>query len=404
MGRWDDDQSQNTKQNEYVLFKISPEKPNIGRLLNPEGYVKYFESWIMCDDNVKRKFIIGSCTYDAVSGKEIWEWSPLKDVIGDPNNWYRGGLLESVKGEDKKQHFPLEDSCPQAYIIVNKNGDVRGDSGNWMAKKKYAWEIIPRGNSCDVDTETGETFNWSVTNKSCKVLEAGQTLFDAIALLAKTHGDLDGRDINFTKNNETDYKKVRYFAAVPDYEKFKNIVKVGAITAEEKAYVRVDMPSRYAVASAEEVLKHLEQTLSMLESLTGNQILNPIRRLVGRDEAKPAPASKPMATPASKPKPTPAESVKDLADDSNVPLDGPAPADAKPAFVGRAALKAKTEAKPETSAVKVICGMCKTEIDATVDNCPSCGTVNLQPCDGDNCGKSFSQWLTVCPHCGKKYD
>ena len=408
MGRWETDQSQGSTKNEFIQFKITPEKPNIGRLLDPEGYIKYYESWINCDDNVKRRFIIGASTYDAKSQKEVWEWSPLKDIIGDPNNWYRGGLLESIKGEDKKQHFLLSDESEQAFIIVAKNGDVRGDSGGWFAKKKYAWEIIPRGNSCDVDTETGEAFNWSITNKAFKVLEAGQTLFDAIALLAKTHGELDGRDINFTRNNETDYKKIRYFAAIPDYDKFKHIVKQGPITPEEKAYTSVGLKARYAVASAEDILKYLEQTIGMLETHTGRQLLNPIRRLIGRGEtmSSAAPEAKPVEKPAVNTQSSPA---KDLADDSNLPFDTaiPAPAQVKAEepkpFVGRAALKAAQAQAAPTSGVKVTCGIFKTEIDASVENCPSCGTVNLQPCDA--CGTPFSQWLTKCPNpdCGHEY-
>jgi RNA polymerase subunit RPABC4/transcription elongation factor Spt4 len=411
MSRWDNDKSQEntgSKKDDPMLFKIQGDKANICRIVNSDKYVKYLESWIMCDDNIKRPFIVGMEYYDEALGKTVWEWSPLRDILGDPLNFYRGGLLETVKGPNGKQS--VWEDTPEVYNILFFNNDpVNKKQGSWEAKKKFAMEVLPRGTACDVDKETGEAFNWAVDNKHFKVLECGPMLFDSIATLRSTYGDVSDYDINCVRTG-TDLTNTKYSAAKVDpttSTRIASICKVGALTEEEKAYTHPDLVKRYAVASADYILEHLDNTLINLDTLTGRsdhlkiskqQTPSSSRASAPAAAKTPAQASAPV-TAAQVPNAAPVEPVStkiDAFDDSGIP-DSPAKAApvAQTGRVGRLAAKAAAPAKT------VVCGYCQATIDANAQVCPSCNGANLVPCD--DCGKPFSQWETTCPYCGKTY-
>lgn len=392
--RWDNDGSKEGggRQADPSLYTIVADKPNICRLVNASGYIKTWESWIVGDDNKKLPYVIGREYFDEKTGMVVKEWSPLLKIIGNPETYYRGGLLETIKGDDGGKKAVWEKD-PEVFNIIFKNNDLMTDQGSWQAKKTYYWELIPRGNSCDMDKETGELFNWAVDNKHTKYVKAGQQVFDAINALRAVNGDPSGYDISLTKTGQG-RNNTKYGALKPDTqqnERLRAIVKQGALSSEEKAYARVNLMELTKVTDADTIITRLSNTIRRLDELTGSNFYETLTAMLPN---RPAASTQTFRTSAvnSTPPAQPKAAAHEDFDDSAVPTGEPE-APAEPT-VGRRRMKA-------ASTDTVVCGKCKTTIDANVEVCPSCGEQNLTPCDA--CGKKFSQFKTKCPHCGQDY-
>ncbi len=408
MSRWDNDVVSDVKKGSDPLYiKFEANKAHVCRLVDSDNYLKVFRSWVKGDDGKKHEIVVGVEKYDPIKNVVVVEWSPFKDIIGDPRSFYAGGLLESIKGPDGKKLIQLQLQNPEIYNMVCKNEEpTNDDERGWAAGVKFVFKAISR--SKHVDMETSEVFDYCETNKTLRILEATQGIFNGIDALRKTHGNCDDYDISIIQqtgvNGASGYKGTRYAVTKPDpatNPNFQRIIKIGKLTPAELEYASPDFDSIYKVTTADELINIIGGKIEHIDICLGTDYAAKLKdtqagvssRVSASSGAKPqVAASFKPAAPASEPE-APQNS---FSNDSAIP-DVSAPAAPQAPAQGRLAAKAAAQSKQP---VTVVCGQCKKVISANVDFC-DCGTPNLVPCDA--CGVSFSQWIDTCPSCGHKY-
>jgi hypothetical protein len=152
-------QEEENQRNSNSLFPIEKEiKPavaNILRIVDPEATVEYWESWMLCDDDKVRPFIVKN---------DFQGDSLLIKMLGDSKDYYRGGILSSKLDESKSKYYEYESVDPELLLHVAYNNDKSGESGSWKPTRKYPWNILDREpedegdikgqNWCDVKKHT----------------------------------------------------------------------------------------------------------------------------------------------------------------------------------------------------------------------------------------------------------
>lgn len=399
MSRWDNDVVSDGKKGSNPLYiKFEANKAHVCRLVDSDNYLKVFRSWVKGDDGKKHEIVVGVERYDPIKNVAVVEWSPFKNIIGDPRNYYSGGLLESVKGPDGKKLIQLQLQNAEIYNMVCKNEEpTNDDERGWAASVKFVFKAISR--SKHVDTETSEVYDYCETNNTLRILEATQGIFNGIDALRKTNGNCDDYDISITQQTGVSgipgYKGTRYAVTKPDpatNPNFQRIIKIGKLTPAELGYASPDFDSIYKVTTVDEILNIIGGKLEHIDVCLGTDYVAKLKdtqagvssRVAASSGVKAQAASFKPAAPAPEAAPQNA-----FSDDSAIP-EAP--------VQGRLAKKAAASAT--ASATTVVCGKCKKTINADVEFC-DCGTPNLSPCDA--CGVSFSQWLNKCPHCGHVY-
>jgi len=169
---------------------IQKDVPNPIRLVDtPDGIERYYISWCCCDDGTRRPFIVEN---------EKQGVSILGEMLGDRKNFYRGGILESVKDEaTNSAKYIWEDKAPDLLLVIAYNEDASGKSGSWKSKEEYMFNAIQR--NPDVDKETGQPFFWCKENKHTKLLKMGRTAFLSLQDVRMNDGNPSEYDINYLK-------------------------------------------------------------------------------------------------------------------------------------------------------------------------------------------------------------
>ena len=368
--RMKQDQQANTKTDGgapkvYATVKeIKSNVANIFRVVDPDGYKKCWKSWIICDDGKKRAFIIEN----DIQGKGL-----LARLIGDRDNFFRGGILESVKGNSGKE-FLYEKSHPELFQLVQQNGDATGKSGSWRGKKEFVFNVIDR----DMETDdSGRALNWCQENKHTKLIKMGATAFDSLVDTRDNDGNLEDYDLNYQKKGsglETTHSIRRAGAASVG-------VVSGPMSTLEKSYEKYNTEKETQLASAYYIMKYLTQRFKDCDEAMGTKFFEELSK---QAEIEKAEWEKNGGKPYAEDK-----DVEDSVVHSSEPVSTKAPTNSK------------EDIKPSSGKI-VPCESCGKDVDASAVTCPNCKTTRLAPCD--KCNKVISAFAKVCPECGNKFE
>lgn len=383
-------------------IEIPAGTPVIMRIVGSRNdFAAYYESWILCDDDVKRPFIIKN-----EQGKSL-----LYDMIGDRDNFYRGGFLESIKDpKTNKPKYPWQMKDPELFNLIMYNNNLSGADGSWKARPSYAFNAILRNNSA----EEGRLFNWCEENQHTMLLVLNPTGFKSLGDLIQMSGKLSEYDIAYLKTGTGFDTKHTIYKAIPDdtgkNPEF-NIAVIGALTDQELMYGKYSLEKETALKSASVILEKLGDTVERLSSVMGIDWIGKLQAEAALEEDEGSSGVSLPTARTSAPINNSEEKEPEWVSQGVVtspPAEAPAspvsspnaiPADneVKPSRPVRVAVSQQVSAPVETEE----CYMCQETIPAGSVNCPECKNVLQDPCT--DCGKLFHVSLDVCPHCGKKY-
>jgi len=349
------DEFDGSKKTDYNIreIKIQKEVPNPIRLVDtPNGVERYYVSWIICDDDKKRPFILEN----DFEGKSI-----LLKLLGDKENFYKGGILESVKDPvTNKGKYVWEDKDPELLLRVAYNNDPTGDAGSWKPREEYIFNAIQRNPDKD---ESGTLYFWCKENKQTKLLKMGVMAYKNLQDVRLNDGELSEYDINYLKKGTgygTKHNILKAGANVPN-------VVIGPLTEDEKSYTRNDLQKEAKLTSSSDILKYLRNTISRIDTIKGTNWIMQLESLARQQEGQ-------------------------------VEVQQPAPQVAVPP---QAATPSRVASRVAAPVAKEICGYCKKEIPMNSVTCPACNNVLQEPCA--KCGTLFSVFETICPSCKTEY-
>jgi RNA polymerase subunit RPABC4/transcription elongation factor Spt4 len=345
--------------------KLSAGK-NCMRIVDPDNDITFYESWILCDDGVKRSFIV----HNSITGSNI-----LGKIIGDVKFFNKGGILEKVKGDDNKGHFKWESAeDPEMIDLVRYNGDRVNDKSGWAAKQKFPFNVIDRSST------------WCKDNKKTKVLKIGRKLAEKFVLLEESTGPMDQYDINIEKSGQG-VTGTNYEPTVPTsfvQAKFPEVI-FGPITDEEKSYELWPLETVVRTSSANYVLKYLKSHITRVGKIMKQDFISELEAQA--ENEKEAWEATKEANAAAAPK-------SDTFSDNEVPfVDAAAPSTAP-------SVTPSTRV-PESTGPAQACPKCRTMNPENAEKCSNCQHVLLMACDA--CHKMISTSAEVCPYCKAVY-
>lgn len=362
-------------------MKIKRNEPNVLRLVKPDEYQKCFVVWLVCDDGERRRFVVEN----EHEGRSV-----LSEIIGDRRNYYRGGILETKKGDNNKKVYVWENPTdPEIMDIVKYNNDRSGRAGNWKMKTEFLFNIIDRSMEPD---EQGSIINWCEVNKKTKLLTLGPTAFEYLVDTRDNNGPLDEYDINYTKKGEG--LNTKHFIQKAG-DRVPGVV-VGPISEDELKYETWDLKKASALSSATYILKYLETTLTRIDNVMGTKKVIELKKQadIEQEEWSSDSSAEEDAVKSS----VVQTSATSPFDDSNVP-----PVQQEQQTVKTAApVTTRTPSRVPVSEEKTFaCSNCGAKVPENQANCPSCSMTVQAPCD--ECGTLFPLTATECPVCGKTY-
>lgn len=359
-------------------FIVTADQPNIIRLVNSIGFVKFWEAWIVPDEGGKAlPFIMGVEDFDGNRS-----WNILMEIVGDPLNWFKGGILNSIRGEDGKKKYIWEDRAPNAFLIAKWNGDISQASGSWEPRKQYAFNCIPR--TLEVDKQTGRSFNWTIENKKTQILSIGQTVFDYLKGIRENYGDTDTFDINIKKTGSGQFN-TKYEVYKAEKTTFP-IAEVGYLTDAEKAYDTWDLLKECAPTSDDIIFDKLGKQIKVISEAMGIDFIGKLQASVG-----------------NRPQVEVSSTNSRLDEDKSIsPLDDSAVPSAPAQQVAPVRAARTVAPAPSSEPVKMLpCPHCQKDTPENATECPHCHGIIAGPCSA--CQKVSHLSLTSCPGCGASF-
>lgn len=353
--------------------KITPGSSNVLRFLDgQDSFQKYYISWILCDDEKIRPFIVEN----EFEGRSI-----LSRMFGDRNSYYRGGYLESLKGQfGKVSTYQAKD--PELFKQMTEywNPSYNGP-GTSRPKMEVLFNVIYR----NPETIDNDTIVWCEKNKHTKIIRLGQKALAALQGVVDNDGDVNGFDINYTKQGSgTSTVHLMQKAGV-------NVAHVvaGALKDEEKVFTRYDYLEIIKLSSAFYCLKHIPIKLKRMDAVMGTNFLAEFEKQAATEQdlwnSKKEVASTNLP---NSPTPTPQQSIPvapaELFNDANVPLNTTA-----------------TGRRVAVSTEEENCIFCEQPIPRGSEVCPKCNQKLLEPCSV--CNNLISVKAEICPFCQAKY-
>jgi len=399
--------------------------PAILRFLDlPNGFMSYFESWILCDDDTKRPFII----------KNEVEKSILYDIIGDRDNFYRGGFLEStINPKTRKPHYAWQMKDPELFNLVMYNNNLSNADGSWKSRQQYSFNTILR-NPTIVE---GKSINWCVENKHSMLLTLIPSAFKALGDLRILYGNPSEYDVVYIKSG-TGFDTIHGMSKGDPME-FREVY-IGELSDEEKVYGRYDLKKETAITSASKILERLGQAIERLSSVMGIDWVGQLEAKAAEDATDDGvnihvPAARTVATGGAMDAVGSNPNFQNISIAEEVQPVSVQPAEVPPVVVAPAIAPAVqpvtpapvVQAQVQTEQVVVAatpvtprpirvplsqqqpqvqmesCFYCNAQIPAGSANCGQCGNVLMEPCTVPTCNKLFHVSLNTCPHCGEVY-
>jgi hypothetical protein len=362
---------------EYATeVKVTSDTPAVVRIFDGSNVFETGKvSWFICDDDKIRPFTIEN----SHEGKGI-----LARLIGNSSDYYKGGYLESKKGQIGKVNVH-QAKDPELFKRLTEywNPGYKGP-GSIKPRTDYVYNVIHR----NPELIDNKVINWCVTKQHTKLLRVGPKHFKCLKTVRDNDGEFISYDILLSKEGSgTDTVPSAMKAGIN--VEFKVI---GDLTAQEKEYAKYDLKWETRLASATYVLKYLRNTIERVDRVMGTSFVAELEKqksiesaaFLNQHDAEAAliPLSQEAIMPQG---PTGAAPAPISAFPQRQPVAEPSP------ISSRIPISASTET----------CSHCKEQIPSGLSVCPRCNGILQSPCD--ICHKPFSISASLCPHCGTVY-
>jgi len=381
-------------------IKITSGISNVFRLPDGEdSFIEYTISWIMCDDNVIRPFIIEN-EHEGIS--------ILGRMFGDRKSFYTGGYFETKK--TKYGAVPTYQAIdPELYTLMTEYWN-EAYKGKGSAKPKTEWIY----NAIQRTPEIIENQNvyWCLVNKHTKVVRFGQKAMLALSAVMDNDGHkIEEYDINYTKQGSGAKTVHSMMKAGPGIAH----AIPGLLSLEETNYTRYPLDEITRIATAYYCLKHIPIKIQRMDRAMGTNFFAEFEKQAAIEQEM-WEKNKINKTVTNNTPPTNYQTVapEKVFDDSSIPFTGnaqPSRIAAQTATVatpivtppvsGRRLVIPSTPVIPANT-ILIPCPTCGQQIPEDSVTCPKCGDKLLEPCL--QCNNLFSTKLNICPHCGAIYE
>lgn len=360
---------------------------NVVRFLDgSNSFRKYAQSWFLCDDDTIKGFIVENDS----EGRSI-----LSKILGDPDPgaYYRGGYLESRKGQFGKVNVHQAKDPELFKRLTEYWNPAYNGTGNCRPSVEYIYNVLHRNPQQD---ENGRTFVWCDESKHTKLMRLKKKAFTAIKMVRDNCGEFTNYDIVFSKSGQG--KDTVFTAMKGDVGTQHN--RVGETKPEEKEYERYDLDYVTRLASANYILNNLRKTIERIDQVMGTNWIAELEKQkaiedAAYEERKQQYEAQQQQQSEIKPDPVPETVTPPTGTASGrVPSSAPNVANEPKSAVRGAPVQASTQELEE-------CGHCHEMIPKGLAVCPKCKGALLSDCD--TCHKPFSVFATKCPHCGQDY-
>jgi len=404
---------------EYAVeIKTKSGSSNTFRILDgSESYRKYFISWILCDDDSIKPFIVENDS----EGKGV-----LARIFGDQNNYYRGGYLESKKGQFGKVSIH-QAKDPELFKRVTEYWNPAYDgTGTARPKREYIYNALHR----DPELIDNQMLIWCDVNRHTKVMRLGAKAFKSLAVVYENDGEFWDYDIIFTKKGTGSETTTTMLKAG------KNTIhhKVGPLTEAEKKYERYDLDDIVRLPTAYYVLKNLRNTIERIDAVMGTSFILELdeQAKIEQEEYEKRQAVANQNNHTNVPN-TVVPPAGNPFNDSAIPFSqnqAPIPNQIpNQAPIPNQAIQSQHQASQRVSVQETTinipnqqnqispdqqpmnrvpantamttCGYCNSEIPAGLVNCPKCNGILMTECDV--CHNNFSAFANICPYCNTQY-
>jgi len=351
---------------------------NVIRLLDgSNAFRTYWLSWFMCDDDQIRPFIVENDT----QGK-----GTLSRMLGDQSDFFRGGYLESRKGQFGKV-FVHQQKDPELFKRVTEYWNPNFNKpGTCRPKKEYVYNAIHR----NPETVEGRTFNWCAENKRTKLVKFGQRAFKALKIVRDNSGEFTTYDIIISKQGTG---SDTFFSAMKgDIGTQYNVV--GPLTDIENQFERYDLDYITSLASANYVLKNLRNHIERIGAVMGEGWVAELEKQQAIEQAAYEAAKSGQVDQKTPPIVT-SPPMQPQVQQGTLEFAAATPPPTRQPI-------ARTPVAVTASTVNLVdCGHCHSKIPEGLMTCPRCNGVLLSDCD--ICHKPFSVFASQCPACGQTY-
>ena len=405
-----------------------------------ESYRRYYISWMQCDDDTIKPFI----TENDSQGKGI-----LARIFGDQDNFYKGGYLESKKGQFGKVNIH-QAKDPELFKRLTEywNPAYLG-TGSAKPKREYIYNILHR----DPELINNMMLNWCDANKRTKITRFGSKAFKGLAVVFENDGEFWEYDIVFSKTGDGSDTVNTVMKA----GKNTAHTRFGLLTEEEKNYERYDLDNIVRLPSAFYILKNLRNTIERIDMVMGTSYLKELdeQRKIEEEEYNKHQADYDQKNHTTVPN-TVTPPQGNPFDDSAIPFDNSNQVQAQiqrrvvvPATpaqqtiinqqqpivqqpivqqpivqqpivqqpivqqpivqqpiiqqqpIQQTVINQQPVSRVPINTAMSKCGHCGADIPSDLATCPKCAGVLLSECDV--CHNNFSTFANVCPYCNTVY-
>ena len=305
---FEDSGSSGGSQVEYAKeVKVSPGGGDtILRFLDGEdSFLSYHISWIMCDDEKIRPFIIKN----EVEGESL-----LWKMFGDKDKYYQGGYFQSTRSDAGGKAFTYQTKDPELFKLMTEYWNPSyNNKGTALPREEFIFNVIHR-NPENID---GESSVYCEKEKHTKVIRLNKSGLIALQVVKKNDGDVSHYDINFTKTGSG----LQTVASMMKAGINLSHVVTGPVTDAERAYTKNVLPTIIKLSSAFYVLKHIPSKIKRMDAAMGTNFF-PRYEQQAAEEAKLWEEKKNKSQDNSLPS-EPMVSSKPVFDDSKVPSASP---------------------------------------------------------------------------------
>lgn len=389
----------NTYEKEYAKeVRVTPGPGNsaVLRFLDgPDSFMGYYISWILCDDDKIRPFIVEN---------EFEGISLLGRMFGDRNRYYDGGFFETKKGQfGKVSTYQAKD--PDLYKIMTEYWNpAYGAPATARPKLEFIYNVIHR----NPEVIDNISVVWCQKEKSTKIVRLGQRAMSSLKKCVDDDGDFSEYDVNYTKegtgkNTTPDIRKAG--VNVPH-------VVAGFIKEEEKLYKRNDLKTIIKLSSAFYCLKHIPTKIKRMDIAMGTNFYAEFEKQAALENAQwqeKQSQQKSMSTSIEIP---PQGYKQEIPPQGYINVMTPPPTSMQPSsqqplpFDDSAIPMAPPSQEPPRRVLAgapqaIPCFNCNALVPQGTTKCPNCNTIIMEPCAV--CNNLISSKATVCPFCQAKY-
>ena len=347
-----------------------------------DAFRKYYISWFLCDDDTVKPFIIENETEGA---------GILRKLLGDSNNFFQGGYLESRKGPAGKIEIHRAKNPELFKRFTEYYNPAFGAPGTCRPSKEYVFNVIHR----NPELINGQMVNWCQLNKHTKIMRFKQRAFKSLNVVRQNSGRFEEYDILFSKQGKG--SDTFFTSMKADIGTQYNVV--GPLTPEELAYERDDLDFITRLAQANYILNNLRNQIAQVDVIMGTNLIGELEKQLAVEEqaAMEYNQSADVGTPPIPTAPVNVPTSQDFRHQVSASATAPSPVPTvqPPSPVPQA------PGRVPVSTAMITCGHCKEQIPEGLVVCPKCTGALVLNCDV--CKQPFDAFASKCPHCGQEY-